>query len=130
MCKKFKKELTEWWALKDEIAALKEKEDKMRRKLFGEYFPDPKIGVNTIKFVNDYQLKGVPRMNVNVDMAMLGSVGRKLGDKIMDKIIRWKPEPVNKEVKLLTDKQRKTFEQALIMKPGIPDLRLIEPKES
>ncbi len=124
----FKAELQEWHELRDYLGVIKDQEDKMRRKLFAEYFPAPEKGVNTIEFSNDYKLKGTPKINVTVDQSMLQSVGLKLGADIMDKLIKWKPEPVNKEVKLLTDKQRHIFESTLVMKPGMPELKLVAPK--
>ena len=128
MCTNFKKELQDWQELCEDLAVLKEQEANLRRKLFDQYFPDPKSGVNTISFPNKFKLKGTPKMNVSVDHSMLETVGKKLGAEVMDKLIKWKPEPINKEVKLLSERQRKIFDQTLVMKPGMPKLELIGPK--
>lgn len=124
-------DLEEWFKLKKKLDDLKFKESSLRRKIFGTYFPDPKEGTNTFKMPDGFHLKAVHPINRKVDEAALQVLRGKFEERgiIVDNVLRWKPEVATREYKALSEKDRKFFDQCLVITDGSPQLSIVKPKK-
>lgn len=121
--------LAQWAQIYQALADLKQKENQLRRSIFGDIFPDPKEGTNTAEMPKGYKLKGTHKIDRKVDEAALAAVLKQLPEGSDDQLIRRKPELILKPYRALTEEHRNIFDQALIIKPGMPQLEIIPPKE-
>ncbi len=134
MCKQTEQDqlLATWQAASLELKELKDKEMKLRKEVLTSFFPDGKIGTNTMELGNDWKLKGVYKLNYKYDESVLDQVLEELRDEFSiatDDLVRIKKEPSMTAVKKLNDEQRLKLEEALITTPGTPSLELVEPKK-
>lgn len=121
--------LNEWAKKVVALASLKKEEMDLRKKLFGAFFEDPDEGVNDFDLGNDWVLKGTHKITRTVDEAALAPILKKMPKTVQEKLIVQKPSLVKKIYDKLTDKNRKVFDLALIIKPGAPTLAIVPPKE-
>lgn len=124
-------DLVEWYKTTEELARLKIKEILLRKKIFGHYFPNPEEGTNTSDPLPDGAVvKGVHKINREVDDAALKVLEPEFLKKgiPVDSLIRRKPDLVLKQYRGLTKEEQKFFDQALIIKPGTPELDIVVPK--
>ena len=132
-------DLAEWYRLQTELAKLKSAEALLRGKIFKHYFPAPKEGTNKVP-LNDgtgAELKGQHVINRSVDIGSLDALkagiaaeGSNLPKLNLDDLIKWKPEVVISKYRELTEEERLTFDQCLIIKPGSPQLEIAIPKRA
>jgi len=129
--------LKEWYALKQQLDELKGKEVVLRQFIVAGLFPDPVEGVNTHP-LNDGTgavAKATHVINRSVQVEPLEELRKSLETdnnlpKLdLDKLVRWKPEVATKEYRTLTDEERHLFDQALVIKPGMPGLEIMIPKK-
>lgn len=125
----FEQRLWEWKQTADHLRALKDKEAKLRAQLFGFFFTEPTEGTNTIDLARGWKLKGIHKINRNIDEAALPATLEELGEGMEEKLITYKPQLNMREYKKLTDEQRQTLDHALIVKPGAPTLEIVPPKK-
>ena len=123
-------ELVRWYALKAQLAQVKDEEMTLRKKLFGSYFPAPKEGTNNFELPDGAVLKGGHTISRDIDKALLGVHGPELvAEGIpVGKLVDWKPALVLGEYRQLDDKQRLRFDICLTIKPGSPTLDISIPK--
>lgn len=126
------KDLEEWYKATEELTRAKAKEILLRMRIFKHYFPAPKEGTNTFVLPDSYELKGVHKINRSVEEAALEVLKPKFVEaKIrVDSLIEYKPDLKIKEYRTLTDEQRTLFDQALIIKDGTPDLKIVLPAKA
>lgn len=132
-------ELAKLHQLQKQLAEIKSTEALMRRRLFTHFFPTADEGTNTRLDVlpNGWQLKGERSIDRKVDEGTL-NVFRQPGQDgkpsildaagvNVDRLIRWKPELSVKEYRELTEDQVKIVDQILIIKDGMPGLKMVPP---
>lgn len=120
--------LTDWQELSKKIATLKQTESAMRTKLMTNFFPDAEEGTNTFDLGNLWKLKGVRKITRKCDEASFEAVFEELPEGMKDSLIKFKPELVGKEYKKLSVEHKKIFDQCLIIKDGMPSLKVVPPK--
>jgi hypothetical protein len=130
--------LKEWYDLKQQLDELKNKEVVMRQFITSGLFTDPREGVNTHP-LNDGTgavAKMTHVINRKVQVELLDDMRRSLQNpdnnlpKLdLDKLVVWKPEVSIKEYRTLTDEERNFFDQALVIKPGMPGFEIMIPKK-
>lgn len=118
------KVLGQWQDTKAELESLKRKEAQLRKLLFQGAFPNPVEGVNTITLVDGTIIKGTHKIVRNIDEAALPAVLEKMPEGIRDSLVAYKPSLATSVYRKLTAEERKIFDQALIVKPGMPTLEV------
>lgn len=124
------KDIERWWVVAEEMAKLKEEEMKLRKKIFGTYFPTPKEGVNTLPMTNSFVMKGtykIERKIVEEAYKTLLPDFQKAGLPLED-LVKMRPDLSVGVYKKLDAKQQKLFDKALEIKPGAPTLEIVKPK--
>lgn len=149
-------ELTQWHALKAQVATLQGQERLLRQRLFRHCFPNPQEGTNTYgtPLPNGYVLKGKYALDRKVDPGALAALkGATVGqwrDTLraagceasqpddmpvvqalrlpLDTLLKYEPELVTRTYRTLTEDQRAIFDACLTVKPGSPALEIVKPK--
>lgn len=130
-------DIEEWYRVAEQLKKLKSKEALLRSRLFRHFFPSPKEGVNTYNIGDGTGavLKGTYVVNRAVDPGSLEALraavqeeGSNLPRINVDSLVKWKPEVVLSQYRKLTDEERHTFDQCLIIKPGSSQLKVEIPK--
>jgi hypothetical protein len=128
--------LKEWFILKQQLDEMKGKEVVLRQFIFNGLFTNPTEGINKHD-VNDGTgavVKGTHVINRSVQIEELEKLEESLKNDSnlpkldLEKLVKWKPEVSIKEYRTLTDEQRHLFDQALVIKPGMPGLEICIPK--
>lgn len=122
--------IQEWVDAANELNAARDKESQLRKEIFGEHFPDPKEGTNTVNLDNGWKLKAVHKLNRTLDKAALPAVLKEMEEGSEERLINYKPELKLKEYKALAEAQKQILNQAVTTKPGTPSLELVPPKET
>lgn len=125
--------LEEWRLAKAEADAVKPiiaKEQELRKQVFAAFYPTPKEGTNTLDLAEGWKLKGVYKLDRKIDEAALPAVTEQLREMGVnaDTLVKWTPSLKTAIYKELTAEQRAVFDQALIIKPGLPTIELVAPK--
>ena len=129
--------LKEWYEIKQQLDELKNKEVVMRQFITAGLFPEPTEGTNTHP-LNDGTgavAKMTHVINRKVDEELYDELEKSLQTDNnlprldLTKLVRWKPEVSIKEYRTLTDEERHLFDQALVIKPGMPGLDIMIPKK-
>ena len=125
--------LEEWRLAKAEADAVKPiiaKEQELRKQVFAAFYPTPKEGTNTLDLAEGWKLKGVYKLDRKIDEAALPAVTEQLREMGVnaDTLVKWTPSLKTAVYKELTAEQRAVFDQALIIKPGLPTIELVAPK--
>lgn len=127
-------DIAEWYKIKEKMAKLKASEALLRTKIFKGLFTNPVEGTNTLP-LNDgtgAELKATHIINRSVDEGALDALKEELRKnkiKVSD-LVRYKPEVVISEYRKLTEEERQLFDQALIIKPGSPQMDVVIPKKA
>lgn len=132
--KQFFAALTEWQNIKAQLAAMTPlvlREKQIREQVFGFAFPTPKEGTNKYDLPASWVLEGKLQIARTIDEAVLSVVKERLRAEGFnaDPIVRFKPEVAVKEYKAMPEAQRLIFDTCLTIKPQLPSLALIPPKE-
>ena len=125
-------DLEEWYKATEELTRAKQKEILLRLRIFKHYFPNPVEGTNTFALPDGYEIKGVHKINRTVEPAALEVLKPQFAEALisLDKLIKYEPDLVIKEYRTLTDDQRNLFDQALIVKDGTPDVKIVLPAKN
>jgi len=131
--------LKEWYALKQQLDEIKNKEIVLRQFIVAGLFPEPIEGTNTHP-LNDGTgavAKATHVINRTVQVEPLAELEKSLSQpdhnlpKLdLDKLVKWKPEVSIKEYRTLTDEERNLFDQVLVIKPGMPGFEIMIPKRT
>ena len=130
-------DLAEWYRVKEELGKLKSKEALLRSRIARFYFPNPVEGTNTEEIGDGtgavVKLSYV--INRTVDQGALDALreaqkveGSNAPKINLDELVKFKPEVVISAYRELTDEEQHFFDQALIIKPGSPQLEITIPK--
>lgn len=127
-------DLARWYQVKEQVKALATEETLLRQRIFKAKFTAPDEGVNTVPLDDGTGavLKGTHVIGRTIDEAALTVLGPKLlqaGIPVVD-LVKRKPELVVSAYRKLTDEQRNLFDQALTIKPGMPQLEITIPKKA
>jgi hypothetical protein len=132
-------DISEWFKLKQELAALKTKEMLARVNVFKHTFglnPDTKLeGTNNYELPDHYVLKAVTSLNRDLEIEVLRAIAEELHTKfniVADDLVRWKPElnlPAYRELCKEHPEAAKFFDQCITAKPGTPQLDITLPKK-
>lgn len=134
-------EVFDWYAATEALAKAKLREATLRARVFRHLVPLPKEGTNTVDLASSpiftgvdtfgYVLKAQHVISRNVDEAAFTALTPKFIEAkiIPDKLIKRKPELVIGEYRKLTAEQIQLVDQALIVKPGSPQLEIVLPKK-
>lgn len=121
--------LARWHELNTAIKHMQAEERALREGLFAGTFPEPEEGTNKVELPDGRILKAVHKIYRNVDAEALANQPKGwLPKKVLDEVIRHKPELVIKAYRGLEGDTKKKLDDILIIKPGLPSLELIEPK--
>ena len=128
----FLAKLTEWTQVSATLDAAKAREMELRKELFGFAFPTPLEGTNKAELPGNWMLKGVYKLNRDLDLTALAAVNEEMVKLQVnpDTLVKYKPELITGAYKALSDQARLVYDQALIVKVGSPSLELVAPKET
>lgn len=127
----FLERLGEWYELKEELAALRDKEMAIRLALFGEVFEDV-AGTQRLPIQPGWQLEVTRNTEYKVDITHLGHMRdemSKIGQPI-DNLLRWKAELNVKPYKTLPENARTLFDNIITSKLGAPSMNIVPAKDA
>ncbi len=126
-------ELAHWYVLRDQLAQIRLEESLLRKKIVAFYFPSPREGVNKVTLPDGYLLEATCGYDRAVDIPTFEAIRESVKqDGFLfnpDALVRFKPDLVTKEYRMLTDDERAYFDHCLIVKPSSPTLRITAPKK-
>lgn len=125
-------DLVVWQDMKSRLAALKEEEMTLRKRIYAQYFPEPVEGTNKTPLAGGWILKANRVIERKVDIGALQAMSTQGGPLHEaginpNVLIKWVPELDIKPYRLLTEKQRLLFDQALVIKDGSPQVEIALP---
>jgi len=137
-----------WEAKSLELAALKEQEMTIRKKIFGLKFQNPREGTNSFDYGEGYSLSGQHKLTRSfiIPEGLPGSNGREptiidavdamidelrqlsneAGYKV-ERLVKWSPSLSASEYRELTEKERAVVDKYIQTKPGSPTLSFKRP---
>lgn len=124
------KDIERWYILTEQLTPLKEEEMKLRKKIFGTYFPTPKEGINDVPMSDGYVMKGTYKIDRKiVEEALVTCMAEFKEAKLpLKELIVMKPSLSIKAYKDLEPAQQRIFDKALEIKPSAPTLEIVKPK--
>lgn len=130
-------DLTKWYELQQQLAAVKASEMLLRTKIYKGLFVEPKEGTNSIPLSAGWVLKAKRTIQRDIDLAAFQALATMDQETQKSKfseagivpeiMIKWKPELVTKSYRALTPEQLAIFDQCLIIKDGSPALEIVLP---
>lgn len=124
-------DLMSWYEIKQKLDKLKYEESVLRKKLFSDFFVNPKEGTNKMQLEDGYVLNAQHVINRKIDEAALDSLKPALEAEgiVVDNVVRWKPEVNIGVYRKLSDEDRKKFDTVLIITDGSPQMSIVKPKK-
>lgn len=127
------------YEMQEQLAALKSAEAMLRRRIFDHFFPNPTEGSKDNKYpLNDGTgavLQADHKINrkvlepeLDVLKAKVRAEGSNLPKLPFNKLVKYTPELVKSEYNKLTAEERQLFDEALDIKPGMPEVKVVIPK--
>lgn len=124
------------WAKNAELLkAVKNVEMAQRKEIFGDIFPDPKTGTNTLDLGAGYKLKAVHGYETKLEattFALLQPEIEKLGDAAKAELaeaVKFTPALVAKGYKAMSEEVKELFDECLVTKPKSVSMELVVPKK-
>ena len=123
-------DLSNWYKLVEQLAAVKDAEMELRKKIFAAYFPNPIEGTNKAPLAGGWIIKVDHKINRTVDVPTLTNMAAELvaAGIDMSSLIKYKPEVAISEYRKLGEDDRKKFDQILVIKEGSPQMEIVKPK--
>lgn len=123
--------IEEWYRLNVALKDLKQQELALRKEVFGEFFPEPKEGTNTVHLRDGWVLKGTHKLTRKIQEALIADVAEETGmTTVIKNCIVYKPSLNKTEYSKLSDRQRKMFDNCLEIKPATPSMDVVLPKKA
>lgn len=124
------KDIERWWVVAEQMTKLKEEEMKLRKLIFGTYFPTPEEGVNTLPMTDGFVMKGTYKIERKIVEEAYKTLlpDFKEANIPLKGLVTMKPTLSVSAYKALTPEQQKLFDKALDIKPGAPTLEITKPK--
>lgn len=120
--------VAEWFGLVQQLDIIKKREMELRNAIYAHYFQNPVEGTNKVELPDGWRLDCQYKLSRKLDEAALPAILKKLPEGTEERVIRYKPDLNLREYRKLVDTQQAIFDEALIIKPSTPSLKLIEPK--
>jgi hypothetical protein len=122
-------DLNEWYKLQAELTRIKNLEMLLRKRIFAVAFPDPREGANKFALPDNYMLTGTHTVNRKLDIGALQAIAQPLQALGVrpDDLVDWEPKLVLSQYRTLTAEQAHLFDQALIIAPGSPSMKITLP---
>jgi hypothetical protein len=134
-------DLKRLYEMQEQLATLKSAEAMLRRRIADHFFPNPTEG----SAENKYPLAqlgdntgAILQMDHKINRTVLEPELDVLKAKLKEdpalpklpfnKLVKYKPEVVTAEYRKLTAEERKLFDEALNIKPGMPEVKIVIPK--
>lgn len=119
-------DILQWQESVKQLAAIKAKEMLLRKRIFDGIFVNPIEGTMRLRISDNQELVAVNKISRSIDEAVLSSLIRPFHEKgiPVDSLLKYKPELVINEYRKLPDDQRKFFDNALVIKPGSPSMKV------
>lgn len=126
----FQIDLSTWYTLTEKLDKVKTDEMVLRLKIFKRCFPNPVEGTNSFNLADGYVLKAKHNINRKVDEPVLTVMTEKLQEReiVVDDLFKRNPTLVIDEYRKLTEEQLKIVDQCLEIKPGAPQMEIVQPK--
>lgn len=134
-------EVFEWYRVTEELKEIKQREHFLRMRVFRHLVPVPVEGVNSVDLASHAVFNGVDTLGYvlkaqyvisrEVDEAALTVLLPKLREaKVpVEELIKRKPTLAVGAYRKLTKEETQLFDQALVIKPGSPQLEIMLPKK-
>ena len=125
--------LQQWHTAKVLLAGMKAAADKemaLRKQVAAAFFVAPEEGTNNLD-LNGWTLKLVHKIDRKIDVATLQDTLNKITTEMLypaQRLVKYSPEVVVAEYKVLPDEVRAVFDSTLVIKEASPTLELIPPK--
>lgn len=116
-----------WHKLQQELAYIKQEEASLRKEIVDGLFSQADVGTSTVDLGRGYKLKAAIKNNVSIDTAALSNL--KMPEGALDGVINYKPSLSATGYKKMAPNLQKILDTALVVKPGAPQLTLVEPKK-
>lgn len=119
-------DLSEWNRLRNELAALKQKEMLLRKALWTRMFAEPVEGTNKFDLGDGFEVSGTHKIERKVDLASYQNLVEHLRHEgvPVDTLVKWKPELAISEYRKLNEDQAKKFDHILIISEGSPSMEI------
>jgi len=127
------KDLNDWYELSAQLEKIKAAEMVARMTVFNRCFPHAVEGTNKLSLGNGWELNATYPITRKVDVAMLTAQANHLREDLkipLDDVIVQKPELSVSAYRKLTEDQRREFDLVLTVKPGSPQMKLVQPKRA
>lgn len=128
-------DLIKWSELQKLLAATKASEMLLRQKIYRAFFPDPKEGTNKAPLNDGWVLNAQRKIDRKVNIEMVNALNIPDGPFVKSGIlaadlIEWEPKLKLSAYRELTLEQMEVFDQALTIKDGSPDMKIILPAKA
>jgi hypothetical protein len=134
LARTLQEKVSDWYALKSEVARLTAAESALRKEIFAEAFPDAKekgSARHGLGFGKD--LKGEAKLNYTLDregLATLAASAKPEVAALLGRVVRYKPEVVEAEVVKVKDpEEKKLLASFITSKPSMPSLEIVDEKK-
>lgn len=116
--------LEEWQSITTWMATARAREMELRKMFAAMFVPNPVEGTTNVKTAQ-FLVKLNHKLSRSLDEAVLPAVLEKLGPQWENALIERKPTLVLSAYRDLPDDLKKTFDQALTIKEGAPELTVV-----
>ena len=134
-------DIAKLYEMQEQLAALKSAEAMLRRRIADHFFPNPTEGSKDNKYPLNDGTGAILQMDHKINRTVLEpeldalkaavrEEGSNLPKLPFNKLVKYKPEVVTAEYRKLTEEERKVFDTALNIKPGMPDVKVVIPKRA
>ncbi len=125
-------ELAQWWNIQEQLGKLKSQEALLRTRIFAHFFKDPREGTNKVPLSDGWQLNATHVINRSIDRAALATLMKEFEEANIPvaELIEYKPDLKIGAYRQLTEEQRKKFDNALVIRPGTPQMKIELPKRA
>ena len=120
--------LSEWEDTADELKILKSREMRLRKELFEELFPVPKLGVNNLTLNEEWILQGTAKETKKVDQEVMANIIDHLSVTAADKAIKITYSINYAAFDFIDDNDQALLLSAVTTKPAAPTLKISKPK--
>jgi hypothetical protein len=125
-----KEDIATWYKMHQQLGKLKSAEMLLRNKIFKGLWLEPVEGTNKYELDKGFVLKATYPITRKVDIALLTTMSPELRTAgiMVDNLVKYKPELVVAVYRTLTTEQQQSFDRILEIKPGSPQLEIVQPK--
>jgi hypothetical protein len=125
--------VSDWYALKAQIADLTAKESDLRKAIFARAFTDaPEKGSVRAGLGYGKDLKATTKLNYSIDKEALAQVRKAdaIPPDVLDLVVRYKPEVVEAEfLRIANPEHKRALASFITSKPGLPSLEIVDAKK-